>query len=148
MPLPYKTYIDNAYAQAGSCYTDWYNAGNNLTNAGDQIFANNWANARDQLHIAGQRMRDAAVHFGQDSFWGHGFRAYWYDACNWINDNWPSGATVDMDAILNAMLAATFEQLKSFVGITDAYRTAIWEAPFNQEYYAALARGFREWGLL
>lgn len=52
---------------------------------------------------------------------------------------------VDMDAILNAMLSASFTQLQKFIGIIDAYRVAIWNAPFNAEWYAALARGFEKW---
>lgn len=54
-------------------------------------------------------------------------------------------AEVDMAAILAAMLAATQPELTSFVGIADAYRQSIWNQPFNQEYYAALARGFTTW---
>lgn len=53
-------------------------------------------------------------------------------------------ATFDMDALLNAMLVATYEQLQKFVGISDAYRCAIWDQPFNAEFYAALAQGFRQ----
>ena len=51
--------------------------------------------------------------------------------------------SVDMDGLLNAMLLADYEQLQKFVGISDAYRCAIWDQPFNSEFYAALARGFR-----
>lgn len=55
------------------------------------------------------------------------------------------GGDVDMDAILNAMLAANFDQVTKCVGIIDAYRVAVWDAPFNQDFYAALARGWRIW---
>lgn len=51
--------------------------------------------------------------------------------------------TIDMAAILNAMIAADFPDLQRFIGIVDAYRVALWGEPFNAEYYAALARGFR-----
>ena len=53
-------------------------------------------------------------------------------------------ATANMDTILNAMLQASFDQLTKFVGITDAFKSAIWDKPFNAEFYAALARGFRQ----
>lgn len=53
--------------------------------------------------------------------------------------------TVDMAAIINAMLAAKFSELQYFIGIEDAYRTALWNAPFNVDFYAALARGFQKW---
>lgn len=57
----------------------------------------------------------------------------------------PTGGAVDMDAIINAMLSASFDQLQHFIGIEDAYRVALWNAPFNAEFYAALARGFQKW---
>jgi hypothetical protein len=53
--------------------------------------------------------------------------------------------TIDMDAIINAMLKATFDQLQYFIGLEDAYRVALWNAPFNADFYAALARGFQKW---
>lgn len=53
------------------------------------------------------------------------------------------GAAVTMDEILTAMLTAEYDQLQKFIGIEDAYRSAIWDQPFNAEFYAALARGFR-----
>jgi hypothetical protein len=52
---------------------------------------------------------------------------------------------VDMDAILNAMLSASFGNLQQFIGLVDAYRVALWNAPFNVDFYAALARGFQKW---
>jgi len=56
-----------------------------------------------------------------------------------------SGLKVDMDSILNSMLTASFNQLQKFIGIEDAYRVALWNAPFNVDFYAALARGFVKW---
>lgn len=53
------------------------------------------------------------------------------------------GASITMADILNAMLQAEYDELTQFVGIEDAYRSAIWDQPFNAEFYAALARGFR-----
>lgn len=52
-------------------------------------------------------------------------------------------ASLSMDTLLNLMLQATYDQLQKFVGISDAYRCAIWDQPFNAEFYAALANGFR-----
>lgn len=74
---------------------------------------------------------------------------------NYTPDRWPQllfmeneydywgGDTLDMDAILNAMVSASYAQLTQFVGIEDAYRSAIWDQPFNSQFYAALANGFR-----
>jgi len=49
---------------------------------------------------------------------------------------------VTMDAVLLAMLTAQPDELKRFIGLVDAYRSALWNEPFNAAFYAALARGF------
>lgn len=61
-------------------------------------------------------------------------------ACPFITEAEP--ADVTMDAILSAMITADFADFQTFVGIVDGYRAALWNEPFNVEYYAALARGF------
>lgn len=50
-----------------------------------------------------------------------------------------------MDDLINAMLLADPYQVEYFVGLVDAYRQSIWNRPFNQEFFAALARGFEQW---
>lgn len=62
-----------------------------------------------------------------------------YDKINEIE----AGPGVSMASILNAMLLATKDELTQFIGIVDAYRSAVWDQPFNAEFYAALAQGFR-----
>ncbi len=64
---------------------------------------------------------------------------------DYIDENLGGGG-VDMASILTAMLAATPEEITQFMGITQAFKVAVWDAPFNEEYYAALARGFKTWG--
>lgn len=54
-------------------------------------------------------------------------------------------AEITMAAILQVMLTATAAEIKYFVGIVDGYRQAIWNQPFDSEFFAALARGFEEW---
>lgn len=49
---------------------------------------------------------------------------------------------ITMSDIVNAMLSADFNELQNFIGIVDAYRVALWNNPFNAEFYAAIARGF------
>ena len=61
-------------------------------------------------------------------------------ACPFITEAPPSEVT--MDNILSAMITAGFDDLQKFIGIVDAYRVALWNEPFNAEFYAALARGF------
>jgi hypothetical protein len=65
--------------------------------------------------------------------------------CNAMQAQIDALGTIDMDAIINAMLKATFDQLQYFIGLEDAYRVALWNAPFNADFYAALARGFQKW---
>lgn len=54
----------------------------------------------------------------------------------------PFDGGVTMDAILSAMITADFDELQKFTGLVDAYRVALWNEPFNADFYAALARGF------
>lgn len=53
-----------------------------------------------------------------------------------------SAPAITMAAILSAMVAATPAEVLYFVGLVDAYRQSVWEVEFNQEYFAALAKGF------
>ena len=55
------------------------------------------------------------------------------------------GGEVDMASILTALLAATPDEIAQFIGIVDAFRVSIWNRPYNEEFYAALARGFTQW---
>jgi len=55
-------------------------------------------------------------------------------------------AELTMAAILQCMLTATAAEIKYFVGIVDGYRQAVWNQPFDSEFFAALARGFELWG--
>jgi len=70
-----------------------------------------------------------------------------YNKCvslqNQINEL-EAGVDVTMPAILSAMVGAEYEELQQFIGIVDAYRVALWNEWFNIEYYAALARGFKQ----
>jgi len=50
-----------------------------------------------------------------------------------------------MASLLTTMLSADPSEVLYFVGLVDAYRQSVWNRPFNQEFYAALARGFMEW---
>lgn len=78
------------------------------------------------------------------SFGNWGWPAYGYSLIDALNRSraCPFNGAVDMDAILSAMITADFDQLQKFTGLADAYRVALWNEPFNAEFYAALARGF------
>lgn len=119
-------YFDGLYDNASTLH-DWLTA-EGCPNSGDVVLSMrwHWGKLRDKF----------STNVGS-------YRIRLINTLQWINDNWPADAAeVDMDAILNALLAATFDQFQTFTGITDAYRVALWNEPFNAEYYAALARGF------
>lgn len=143
MPAELDLLIDNLDAAWQSFYLNGFNDINiGFQNLGNAILANNWANAKaycDSLASnwnTGFRNRLTL----SSSF----FRYYMLQVLRWIEQNWSAGGST-MDDILNAMLGATFVQLEKFIGIEDAYRVALWNAPFNAEFYAALARGFQKW---
>ena len=71
-------------------------------------------------------------------------QSHFYESIYWAAQP-PDGEAVTMAGILSAMLGAKFDELQQFIGIEDAYRCALWDAPFNAEFYAALARGFKKW---
>lgn len=56
-----------------------------------------------------------------------------------------TGAELDMDSLLSTMLSADPDQVEYFVGLLEAYRQSVWNRPFNEEFFAALARGFMIW---
>ena len=62
----------------------------------------------------------------------------------WANKDIPA-ADFTMDTLIQTMLVADPNQVEYFVGLVDAYRMSIWNRPFNQEFFAALGRGFRLW---
>lgn len=75
-----------------------------------------------------------------------GYAGYGYTPFDYVGPWWwyftNCVGALDMSAILNAMLAAEPDEVNYFIGLVDAYRQSIWVKPFNQEYFAALARGF------
>lgn len=50
-----------------------------------------------------------------------------------------------MGKLINTMLTAMPDEVTYFVGLVDAYRQSVWNQPFNQEFFAGLARGFEQW---
>ena len=142
MPALLTAYIKTWRGVYSYLYSDLHNCANYLRSLGDQIFDENWGGAREACYMAENYLRSASTHF-----WGGTPSLYtaMYTAMHWIDVNWSAGGAVNMDDMLNAMLTASFNQLQKFIGIEDAYRVALWNAPFNADFYAALARGFQKW---
>ncbi|MBA7528712.1 hypothetical protein ES705_20900 [subsurface metagenome] len=145
MPVELQALITAGYNDGAEAGAHLVLARNNLYYAGDAIAAQNWADAKTKLYAAGDEFGYVYRYLLQGPSFYQGLREDWKDALEWINNNWPNGNGVTMDAILNAMLVADFDELQKFVGLVDAYRVAIWNAPFNANFYAALARGFQQW---
>lgn len=140
-----RNYADAGAGDALNARSHLLSAAADLRNAGNHIQANDWVDANTDIQAAADEIGAAAY----DAFWVGGFgdslTMFWRNAFYWIDDNWPSGGEVTMDTILTAMLTANFDELQKFIGVVDAYRVAIWNAPFNAEFYGALARGFAQW---
>jgi len=132
-------YLSDKYTDLG---THLSNARDSLIAAGAALSIHNYGNAGYFLDKAGDHLGDAS-----DDVFGaaDGIIKWNIYLWEWVDANWPEDGDVDMDAILNAMLRADFSELQKFVGLVDAYRVAIWNAPFNSQFYAALARGFQMW---
>lgn len=145
MDATLKSYIDLGYSQGLNAFTYFLNARNHLYAAGDYIANQQWALAKSALYSSADDFGTASGYLLQDDVWVKGLRRHWKDALYWIGNNWPTGVTVTMADILNCMLGAKFDELQKFIGIEDAYRVALWNAPFNADFYAALARGFIKW---
>ena len=142
MPEPLTGYIKAWRETYGYVWSPFYNLCNAFTSAQTQATAQNWnglATAFGQMY---NEMYDATYHFQYGS---PNLRTTLHNTMNWIDQNWGGGGAITMDDIINCMLTATFDQLQKFVGLVDAYRVATWNAPFNADFYAALARGFSTW---
>lgn len=124
--------------QSAAFYIDA--AGDNLQNAGIQT---TWAGARNYVSNAAGCLQSASTFIYDGG--GSSLGELLHNILEAIRANWPSGGAANMAAILSAMLAATPDELTNFIGIEQAYMAAMWNAPYNGEYYAALARGFRKW---
>lgn len=142
MAEPYDTYryqYENAatsvYQKFGRISSDFFDLYEKLTTEGNPISG---------LKCYEIRTEWAAM----QGSWGLGTSTYpgrLLQILDYFADN-IGGGGVDMASILTAMLAATAEEITQFMGITQAFKVAVWDAPFNEEYYAALARGFKKWG--
>lgn len=136
-PFPYTDITNWKVYETGLGNALW-GAGTYVKNA---AACPTWASAQFSLNAAGNSLQSAAL---QVIGTGGGASAMFYLnkilVAIWFN--WPTTGTLTMGDILTAMLLAKYDELTKFVGIEDAYRSAIWDQPFNSEFYAALARGF------
>lgn len=93
-----------------------------------------------QMYAAIQTMRNMFVTLTNltSATWD---RSSLFESMYWGNKD-VAAADVTMGAMTSAMITATDDEYKYFIGLIDAFRVGLWNKPFNAEYFAALARGF------
>ena len=117
--------------------------GNNAKDAfNDASGRSTWAAARADFDAAAENV----------SGFGQNITVYAGGATNYLCPNILLALNAKIDAlatpeitmsdIIYAMLTAKPDEIMYFVGLCDAYRQSIWNDPYNQEFFAALARGF------
>ena len=143
MPLSISSYITTLNSQFSSASTYLATCSTQLRYAGTDLSAELFLNAGDHLYAAGNALETARGFLYNGTI--SGVCAALLLCLNKINTDWPTDSTVSMASILSAMLLATPDELTKFIGIEQAFMAAMWNAPYNGEYYAALARGFRKW---
>lgn len=143
MPAALDIWIDAVVIRGNQSYAICNDLMNHANALGDQLTAHNWEGAATQAYLMANDFNDLRDYGHFRRVMGQYYNAI---ALYWISDNWPTGngAEVTMDSILAAMVTAEPDEFQYFIGLVDAYRAALWEKPFNAEFYAALARGFME----
>jgi hypothetical protein len=140
LPASYVTGMSTTFSDG---MMDFYTGLQRFADVGFQFYTHGWTAAGDAMYGAVEYMQYAWAHLYQAA--NNNYR-YWEQlAMNWIKNNLNSGgaAALTMGDLLTAMLTAKYDELQAFIGIEDAFRSAIWDQPFNSQYYAALANGFR-----
>lgn len=145
MPVALQTRIDLLDTEMQLFYNDFNTAYQHTYNLAVYLNLEGNPNSSTQCYGLATDFYRLKAHWGTIS---GGIKGLLNWILEYINNNAFNGGNgeVTMPAILSAMLEATFAELTSFMGITQAYKVAVWDAPFNEEYYAALARGFKVWG--
>jgi len=146
MPSPLTGFIANLLDEYGIASNKGHAAKNYIDSAGDYLRSGDTIDAGTALNNAAILLGDFISHFCYYKSYIYNAAYYRKQCWEWVDDNWPAaGEAFSMDLLLTEMLAANPSQLQKFIGIVDAYRVACWDAPYNEEFYAALARGFKQW---
>ena len=143
MPATLQSFIDWMDVKFEVARQDFYELRIGFNWLGVNLAAQDWSSAQTTCNL----MRDTCRSL-QDNHAGltSSTRYYLVAALEYINDNAAFEAPeFDMDVLLSAMVGADPAQVMYFIGLVDAYRQSVWNRPFNQEFFAALARGFAQW---
>lgn len=143
MPAELQTIINNIDYYYNEIEDHIYGLRIGFNWLGNNFRDRDWDAAEDTCYL----MRDYAKDMQEDMCkfilslrWNMG-RAFQY-----VNDNAAFDASeLTMEALINTMLIAEPDEVNYFIGLVDAFRQSVWNKPFNQEFFAALARGFEQW---
>lgn len=94
------------------------------------------------IPVAGAYLQDASVYLDLSSIKMGAVGPYHLNNWYWLDNRWPPEAEVTMSSIIYSMLTATPDEVMYFTGLVDAYRQNVWNKEYNQEFFAAIARGF------
>lgn len=141
MPVPFSTYITNALNDLEYVASDLYYAGQLHTSLGLRIEQQNWTSARAYCDTIASYIQQAANHIFSGT---SGFKTDLSLALWWL-DNYTSSPpyTLTMLKLLTAMAVPTADEFMTFIALTDAYKTALWDKSYNAEYYATFVRFFK-----
>ncbi len=142
MPTALYDLILDEYAKLGTVTDSLTHVATRMGMAGDQLVLGNMAAAGNELLTAETWLNYTIEDLtsGTDSY---RYAEYRVDA--WINSMVPWDADpydLTMADILATMLTATPYEIMYYIGLLDAYRQSGWNKEFNEEFFAALARGF------
>lgn len=141
MPAPLTGYVATLYNVMNLVGVRFNQMRIDINQAGVSAQGGDLIGCGNRLVLAATDLADAMFYFYTGA--ANTVRSSLNNSLTWIDTNWTAGAAITMDDILNAMLAADYDQLQQFVGLEEAYKMAVWDQPFNQQFYAALALGFR-----
>ena len=140
MPAELQSLINAMDTKFASVETAFYGLRIGFNWLGLKIAAEDWNECKTTCYLMRDYCRTLQEDFADDNL---SVRSNLIDALEYINDN--SAFEVEefeMEMLLSAMVTATPYELKYFIGLVDAYRQSVWNKPFNQEFFAALARSF------
>lgn len=147
MPYTFEQLIAELHTGFGNSYSHLLDGITYGQSAGEYLFLEDYPNAILYTLLASDSVGAAVEDIILRGDYGYGDPTYLIPtaldpamAFPELGDN-----DLTMGRILSVMLQADPSEVLYFIGLVDAYRQSVWNQPFNKEYYAALARGFREW---
>ena len=143
MPALLEYYIEQLDAKCDHSRTDLGNAAYGMALLGDEIYAQDWSAAHNACDYVAGELSDLY----HDLLDPTASARYWLRmALEYINDyvSWDI-PEVDMSAILKAMEEAEPHQPLLFVAYLEAYYASVWNASFDERFFADLVKKWSIW---